>query len=466
MKQANAAAIYARISSDQSGEGLGVQRQLEDCRRLAAERHWVVAAEYVDNDISAYSGKTRPSYERMLIDIEAGRVDAVLVYHLDRLTRRPAELEHFIDVCTDARVDVTTVTGDIGLGNDNGLMIARITSAMAAAESGRKSARIKRKMLQNAQMGKPNSGGARPYGYENDKVTLREEEARVIRDLALRYIAGESMNTLARWLNREGIPVPGKAPSWHVQTVRPILISARIAGIREYEGRELGPAIWPAIISLDERRQLLAVHQSKSRGGGTKKNRYLLSGLLRCGRCGGVLFHSGPPNIRRYQCQLATDDSTCGRLYINALKIEGWAAAAAIMRLDAPGMTSLLAARVTDDDRHTAQIADVMKAERALTELAEMLGAGELSRAEYAAARKVAAERHVEALRELDRATGTHVLDGIDPDRAALTRSWERLDLPRQRAIMRTLLEYAIIHPRPRGTRKLDPTRIEARWTV
>ncbi|MEN0083134.1 MAG: recombinase family protein [Leifsonia sp.] len=163
MKQANAAAIYARISSDQTGEGLGVKRQLEDCRRLAGERGWVVAAEYVDNDISAYSGKARPNYDRMLADIEHGRVDAVLVYHLDRLTRRPAELEHFIDVCTAARVDVTTVTGDIGLGNDNGLMIARITSAMAAAESGRKSARMKRKMLQNAQMGKPNSGGARPY---------------------------------------------------------------------------------------------------------------------------------------------------------------------------------------------------------------------------------------------------------------------------------------------------------------
>jgi len=423
MKQANAAAIYARISFDQTGEGLGVQRQLEDCRRLAGDRGWAVAAEYVDNDISAYSGKTRPSYEQMLIDVEAGRIDAVLVYHLDRLTRRPAELEHFIDVCTAARVDVTTVTGDIGLGNDNGLMIARITSAMAAAESGRKSARVKQKMLQNAQMGKPNPGGARPYGYENDKITLREAEAQVIRDLALRYIAGESINTLARWLNREGVPVPGRAAAWQVETLRPILTSARIAGIREYEGEEVGPAVWPAIISPEERQQLLAVREAKSRGRGTKKNRYLLSGLLRCGRCGGILFHSGPSNLRRYQCMLATDDSTCGRMYINALRIEGWAAAVAITRLDASGMASLLGARIADDDRHTVQLAEVMRAERALTELAEMLGAGELSRAEFTAARKVASNRHGEAVRELARATGTSVLDGLDPDRALLTRS-------------------------------------------
>src|SRR3954447_6662012 len=49
MKTMNAAAIYARISSDQTGEGLGVQRQLEDCRRLALERGWTVAGEYIDN---------------------------------------------------------------------------------------------------------------------------------------------------------------------------------------------------------------------------------------------------------------------------------------------------------------------------------------------------------------------------------------------------------------------------------
>ena len=70
MRTVKAAAIYARISSDQTGEGLGVARQLEDCRRLAADRGWTVAAEYVDNDISAYRGKTRPEYARMLADIE------------------------------------------------------------------------------------------------------------------------------------------------------------------------------------------------------------------------------------------------------------------------------------------------------------------------------------------------------------------------------------------------------------
>jgi len=79
----------APISSDQERLGLGVQRQLEDCRKLAAGRGWTVAEEYTDNDVSAYSGKPRPAYARMLADLAAGERDAVIVYNLDRLHRRP-----------------------------------------------------------------------------------------------------------------------------------------------------------------------------------------------------------------------------------------------------------------------------------------------------------------------------------------------------------------------------------------
>jgi site-specific DNA recombinase len=67
-----AAALYARISSDQEGSGLGVARQLEDYRRLAESLGWSVAEEYVDNDLSAYSGKRRPAYERMLANLAEG----------------------------------------------------------------------------------------------------------------------------------------------------------------------------------------------------------------------------------------------------------------------------------------------------------------------------------------------------------------------------------------------------------
>ncbi len=84
------------------GAGMGVERQLEGSQRLAADRGWSVAQEYVDNDLSAYRGKTRPRFEAMLADIEDGQLDAVVAYHQDRLTRTPAEFEKFLATCQAA----------------------------------------------------------------------------------------------------------------------------------------------------------------------------------------------------------------------------------------------------------------------------------------------------------------------------------------------------------------------------
>src|SRR6476620_10311593 len=93
------AAIYARISSDREGAGLGVQAQEQDCREQADNLGWRVVAIYTDNDISAYSGKPRPGYRSMLAAIEQGQVDAVIAWHTDRLHRSVTELEEYASLC-------------------------------------------------------------------------------------------------------------------------------------------------------------------------------------------------------------------------------------------------------------------------------------------------------------------------------------------------------------------------------
>src|SRR5689334_1392002 len=93
------AGIYARISSDREADGLGVARQIDDCKRLAERKGWQVAGPYVDDDVSAWSGKRRPEYVRILEDLEMGAINGLLVYDLDRLHRQPSELESFIDLC-------------------------------------------------------------------------------------------------------------------------------------------------------------------------------------------------------------------------------------------------------------------------------------------------------------------------------------------------------------------------------
>ena len=134
---------------------MGVTRQLADCRKLAEQLGWTIAEEYIDNDLSAYSAKRRPSYERMLADIADGTHDAVIVYHVDRLTRRPIELEQFLDTLSIAKVrQVRFVPGvDIDIANGDGLMVLRMMAAVTTNESAGKSRRIKRKLDEVAGSG-------------------------------------------------------------------------------------------------------------------------------------------------------------------------------------------------------------------------------------------------------------------------------------------------------------------------
>ncbi|QCQ91762.1 recombinase family protein [Rhodococcus sp. SGAir0479] len=110
------AVVYTRISKDRVGAGLGVERQREDCQKLADQLGWTVARVFSDNDISAYSGKPRPEYRAMLDALDHGEAQAVIAWHTDRLHRSPSELEEFITLCERRSITVRTVqAGELDL---------------------------------------------------------------------------------------------------------------------------------------------------------------------------------------------------------------------------------------------------------------------------------------------------------------------------------------------------------------
>ncbi len=125
----------------------------------------------------------------------------MLVWHLDRLHRRPIELEEFVRTCQQAAVsDVVTLHGDFDLASGDGLFMTRLLAAVAANESDGKRRRGRRKMQELAENGRSHGGGWRPYGFAADKVTLHPDGAQIIRDLSERALAGESLTSLCRWL--------------------------------------------------------------------------------------------------------------------------------------------------------------------------------------------------------------------------------------------------------------------------
>jgi len=464
MPQPRAAAIYARISSDPTGRALGVQRQLEDCRRLAADRGWTVADEYVDNDVSAYSGKRRPEYERMLADVRDGLRDAVIVYNMDRLTRRPIELEEFTAVCEAAGLrQVVTATSDVDLGTDDGLFMARITAAVAAKESARKSARVRRKMQQNAELGLPGGGANRPYGYEADKITINPAEAEIVREIIARYIAGESARAIAEDLKEREVPT-STGVEWRSTTIRGILLSPRIAGLRAHRGEIVGEAVWEPIITVEQRQQVLNVNQQKQAAGRRAPRRYLLSGMLRCGKCGGKLFSAARVNERRYVCASGPDHRGCGGIMVNAARVEEWLTAAVLYRLDTPDMEAVLTGQHAQDDRYTDLVAQRERLESRMRELAAMFSEGEISRLEWKAARDPLEAQLTGVDQQLSRLTTATTLDRLVGQGEALSAGWEQMTLERQAAIIRAVLDYATILPAT-GNR-FDPGRVHPVWVL
>ena len=139
------AGIYTRISWDPGGQRAGVERQRLDCEALCAERGWEIAQTFEDNDRSAYGGKKRPAYERLLTAVEERRLDAVVTWHNDRLNRSPRELEAFIDLVEHSGVRVAVVSGgDYDLTTPEGRFTARIVGAVARKESEDRSRRVRR----------------------------------------------------------------------------------------------------------------------------------------------------------------------------------------------------------------------------------------------------------------------------------------------------------------------------------
>src|SRR5919202_2627484 len=241
------AGIYTRISWDPGGQRAGVERQRADCEALCADRGWEIAHYFEDNDRSAYSGKKRPAYERMLAAIQDRRLDAVVTWHNDRLHRSPRELEGFIDLveCSGVRVAVVS-GGDYDLTTPDGRFTARIVGAVARKESEGRSRRVRRKHLELAEQGRP----ASQLGWG----VRSEAERELVQEAAARVLGGQGLITIARDWNRRGVPGTTASP-WTAPTLRKIVLSARIAGLREHgadpRGKVLGaltPAMWEGAI--------------------------------------------------------------------------------------------------------------------------------------------------------------------------------------------------------------------------
>jgi site-specific DNA recombinase len=329
-------AVYARISKDRGGEGLGVERQMEACRHLAAAKGWQIAEDWLitENDTSAATAKIRPGFERLVRGMERGEVRAVLALKVDRLVRRMPDMVRLWDVAKRRNVLVATVDGDLDLTTSTGRQNAVLFGALAEIEIERLTGRLEDKALQQVNAGKNANAGSRPFGWNLRRTEHHQVEAAVIRELADRLIKGESLSSVVRDLNDRKIPTagyrdrmikalvwPGPAPRWirwDVRKLRQVLSNQRHAGRVEHRGEVVCDkqgrpvkAKWPPILEPDTFDRLQAALQARRVVSDvwTGERRHLLSGsLLRCGVCGQKVLpfqQTGGKNAYRCRGHLA-----------------------------------------------------------------------------------------------------------------------------------------------------------------
>lgn len=475
------AGIYVRLSEATLANRANLVDQREDCEALCRSRNWRVVEAYVDDDRSAYSGKKRPAYERMLADLRAGRITAIAAKANDRLHRSPAELEAFIALVetTGAAVAVCPEGSgeDYDLTTSDGRFKARIVGAVARKESEDKSRRLRRKHEQLAMAGLNGGGGTRPFGFGRlerddetgqldfgkDRTTVYEPEAALIREAAHRVTAGDTVHAvLSDWAKRGVATVTGKP--WRTTTMRRLLMSPRIAGLRELRGESVGEAEWDAIISQADHERLRRILSDPARRKGGRPREYLLTGgLVVCGHadCGRPLVARPKQDGRRnYVCAKGVDFRGCARLAILAEPLEEVIREAVILRLSSPALYEMLATQGHEGERAEA-LERLRAAEEAMGELdVDYYELRRISRGRYLEASQRLEAQAQEARDLLSRGAGAFVVKGLPRHEGALRVAWNAGSNDWRRALVAALMHKVAVGPAVKGRNFFDPARL------
>jgi DNA invertase Pin-like site-specific DNA recombinase len=365
----NRAAIYTRISFDRSGQRLGVDRQLEDCQKLAADHGLEVVAHYDDNNRSAFNGKTRPGFEAMIAAALAGEFRTVLVWDDDRLHR---DMWDFARMCRAELNIQTVVSGQMDLGDPMGQMVGTMKAGQNRYESAHKSQRARRESRQRAERGIPRWRHSFGYAHDGSRQPNPATAPHVV-DAYRRILRGDSLAAVCRYLNdndaltehwtkcrdENGVVVipdperPQRAEMmitrsrWTPPALSEFLRKPRNAGLRAYNGVIITEGTWPALVDRDLFDAVQSILDRPERKPGRRTtNKHLLTGAVVCGVCGATLrAYQDGYGKQKYRC---APDSGCGKLSVLSEPMEKIARDLVVRRLSRRDASKLVRAAEVD----------------------------------------------------------------------------------------------------------------------
>ncbi len=352
------AAIYSRKSNkdDRITDNKSVERQVQRARAYTERKGWEVVEVFVDNDVSGAEFRDRPGLLRMLNALD--RFDVIVASELSRLGRDTAQNTFVLQQIVDAGVEIWFYLSDEKLRFDSAVdkIVAGVLSGAAEIEREKIAQRTRDALLLKAERG--HSAGGSCFGYDAVPVVVdgerthvewrvNEEEAKVIRGIFQAYAEGYGYAPIAKALNgdpRYGAVsqkfFSGERPlspqtgthSWSPSAIHAMLRRTRYIGQVPYGQRKRAVKGGSAKVRVRREQPLSIVevpaqriiddelwnhvqeklkaqkekYRKQNKGGTphrpeTGKERYLLSGIARCGECGRSMVVVGSP-YRYYAC--------------------------------------------------------------------------------------------------------------------------------------------------------------------
>jgi len=306
-------AVYTRKSSD---EGLDQEFNSLDAQREAGEAYiasqkaegWTCLPERYDDGGFSGGRMERPALERLLRDVDAGHIDCVVVYKVDRLSRSLLDFGRIMEAFERRGVSFVSVTQQFNTTSSMGRLTLNILLSFAQFEREIIGERIRDKIAAQKRRGKW-AGGVPVLGYDVDRsncsprLVVNAAEAARVREVFRMYLDKGSLlpvvNELARrgWANKKRVTKKGKAlggrpfdkATLHVLLTNPVYAGKVTHKGEIYDGEHeaiVEPALFDAV---------QAQLRAHGRGGGAEarnKHGALLRGLLRCKRCGCAMTHT------------------------------------------------------------------------------------------------------------------------------------------------------------------------------
>ena len=350
-------AVYVRKSVQ---EGLdmsfnSLDAQEEACRNFIASQKfngWMALPEtYADG---GYSGGNvnRPGFQRLLRDCEDGKIDVIVCYKLDRLTRSIADFVALSECFDKWGVSFVSVTQNLDTSSSAGRMLVNILITFGQFEREQIAERIKDKMAASRRRGQW-VGGCPPYGYKNvdKRLVIDEEAAETVRWIFGRYLEIQSPKTIAMELAQAGKSMRSGKP-WNAAVILHMLKNVVYIGKINYLGKEIHDGEHMPIISEDiwNKVQEFLKHKGPSESHAKKvENISPLGGILRCGHCGCAMTptHTVKKGRRYFYYACAKDKkraiSTCPVKQIRAGDIENVVFRELAKILQAPDIVAAIA---------------------------------------------------------------------------------------------------------------------------